>query len=293
MNNISYKETIIRYIEPKNLQNILKKREKNSHKGNYGTISIIGGNRGMEGSVLLAARTALKIGSGKVLVGFTQKNIPITVDFIQPELMLQTANQILKYFLSKIDTLVIGCGMGQNNISHNILHNALCYIENKNIVLDADALNIISDQNKIYKNSSNNIIMTPHPSEAARLLKCTTQEIQSNRIKSAEKISKKYKAWTVLKGFETIISSPNGDILINTSGNPGLASSGTGDVLSGMIGSFLGQSNDIQQSISGAVWLHGKAAEYLATINKGPIGITASELANAAREILNQYIYQN
>ncbi|AFZ83085.1 NAD(P)H-hydrate dehydratase [Candidatus Kinetoplastidibacterium crithidiae] len=293
MSNISSKEIIIKYVEPKNLQNIFKKREKNSHKGDFGTISIIGGNRGMEGSVLLAARTAIKIGSGKVLIGFTQKNIPITVDLIQPELMLQTANQILKKFLIKIDTWIIGCGMGQNNISNNILHKALSYIENKNIVLDADALNIISEQNTIYKNSSNTIIMTPHPSEAARLLKCTTKEIQSNRIKSAKKISKIYNSWTVLKGFETIISSPNGDILINTSGNPGLASSGTGDVLAGMIGSFLGQSNDIQQAISGAVWLHGKAAEHLASIHKGPIGMTASELAEAAREILNQHSYQN
>ncbi|WBF65613.1 MAG: NAD(P)H-hydrate dehydratase [Candidatus Kinetoplastibacterium crithidii] len=293
MNNISSKEIIIKYVEPKNLQSILKKREKNSHKGDFGTISIIGGNRGMEGSVLLAARTAIKIGSGKVLIGFTQENIPITVDLIQPELMLQTASQILKYFLTKIDIWIIGCGMGQNNISNIILHKALYCIKNKIIVIDADAINIIAKQNKIFKNSSNTIIMTPHPSEAARLLKCTTKEIQINRIKSARRISEIYKSWTVLKGFETIISSPNGNILINTSGNPGLASAGTGDVLAGMIGSFLGQTDDIQQAISGAVWLHGKAAEYLATINKGPIGMTASELAEAAREILNQYIYKN
>ncbi|AGF46620.1 putative sugar kinase [Candidatus Kinetoplastibacterium desouzaii TCC079E] len=279
-------------IEIRNLTELLKKRNLNTHKGDYGTIGIIGGSNGMEGSLLLAARAAIKIGAGKVLVGFTQNTTPFNIDFMQPELMLRTAYNLLKVDdITRIHTWVIGCGMGKNHQSINILNKAINKINNQFIVLDADALNIIAQNNLNLQESTNTLIITPHPKEAARLLKCTTLEIQSNRIQAAIELTKKYNSWTILKGYRTIVCSPENKILVSKNGNPGLASAGTGDVLAGMIGSLLTQSISIEQALPGAVWLHGAAAEYLANNNNGPIGMTASELPEAARKIRNQLCY--
>lgn len=134
-------------------------------------------------------------------------------------------------------------------------------------------------------------ILTPHPSEAARLLHCETSDIQADRAGAAREIVERYQAWVVLKGHQTLIASPSGLLISNQTGNPGLASGGTGDVLAGMIGALLAQSIPIEQAVSGAVWLHGAAADYLVSQGIGPIGMCATEVIEAARTLRNQLIF--
>ena len=133
-------------------------------------------------------------------------------------------------------------------------------------------------------------IITPHPLEAARLLDTDSKTIQSDRIEAARTLAKKYHAITVLKGSGTVIGSPDGETVINPTGNPGLATAGTGDVLSGMTGSLLAQGWHAWEAALAAVWLHGKAADRLAQTNMGCIGITAGEIAPVARTLLNELV---
>ncbi|AGF48087.1 carbohydrate kinase family protein [Candidatus Kinetoplastibacterium oncopeltii TCC290E] len=282
-------------INIENLPELFKKRNLNSNKGDHGTVGIIGGSNGMSGSVLLAGRAALKLGAGKVLIGFANKKSPISVDFMQPELMINTANYWLKYQI-KVDTWVVGCGLGQSELSRKLIDEIFLLNKGATIVLDADALNMLACKEftiPISNYESNKVILTPHPSEAARLLNCSTQRIQENRLDAVRILSKNFKSWVVLKGKNTLICSPFDRIVFrNTTGNPGLASSGTGDVLAGMIGSLISQKLCLKQAILGAVWLHGKASENLSKENIGPIGLTANEIADQARKIRNNITYK-
>jgi hydroxyethylthiazole kinase-like uncharacterized protein yjeF len=158
------------------------------------------------------------------------------------------------------------------------------------LVLDADALNLIAAsktlQGRLPKRSAPSVL-TPHPAEAARLLGCTTAEVQADRIKATLDISQRYQAVVVLKGNGSIIASPDGTWLINTSGNPGMASAGMGDVLTGMIASLLAQGANARDATAAAVWLHGAAADSLAAQGHGPLGITAGDVIEAARRVAN------
>ncbi|AGF48784.1 NAD(P)H-hydrate dehydratase [Candidatus Kinetoplastidibacterium galati] len=281
-------------INFENLSELFQKRNLDSNKGDYGTVGIIGGSNGMLGSILLAGRAALKLGVGKVLIGFAYNESPISVDFMQPELMINTATYWLKSQI-KVNTWVIGCGLGQSIFSQKLINEILILKRKSTIVLDADALNILASKNfsKSKLNCANNtVVLTPHPAEAARLLGCSTQEIQNNRLDAVRLLSKNFKAWIVLKGKNTLVCSPDDKTIFrNTTGNPGLASSGTGDVLAGMIGSLISQKLCLKQAILGAVWLHGKASDELSLENIGPIGLTANEIADCARKIRNKITY--
>ncbi|HEY9271611.1 ADP/ATP-dependent (S)-NAD(P)H-hydrate dehydratase, partial [Achromobacter sp.] len=119
-------------------------------------------------------------------------------------------------------------------------------------------------------------------------LGCGAAEVQADRPGSAWKLAQRYRAWVVLKGAGTVVCSPDGDLRVNTSGNPGLATAGTGDVLAGMLGSLIAQQLPLDQAVAGAVWLHGAAADALVAQGVGPIGLTAGELADAARALRNR-----
>ncbi|UOF94168.1 MAG: NAD(P)H-hydrate dehydratase [Bordetella sp.] len=278
----------LQYINPDILPTVFKKRNSSANKGCFGTICILGGGIGMVGAPLLAGRAALKTGAGKVLIGFAQKKTPLNCDILYPELMLSNAMYWLKSNIS-INVWVAGCGLGQSNLS-KILLNYLIKYQNTPLVLDADGLNLLAKR-RISINTQNNlrpIVLTPHPVEASRLLNLTVKQIQSDREGSALALSKLYKSWIVLKGKDTIICQPDGLIMKNTTGNVGLATSGTGDVLSGIIGSLIAQNISLEEAVPGAVWLHGAAADLLVSQGIGPIGLTAGELSEAVRKLRNQ-----
>lgn len=277
--------------------NLTKSRPKDSHKSMFGTTCIVGGSKGMLGALQLAASAALYAGSGKVIAAFNQKTLPLALFPTQPELILDTVDSVCQR--GHIQSWVVGCGMGQDELAKQILatiwHNECPQLVNdgglSQLVLDADALHLLADNPKLFsRNKRENLVLTPHPGEAAHLLGTTVGKIQGNRSWAAKEIASRYHCWVVLKGHHTVISSERGFLHVNESGNAGLATAGSGDVLAGTIGGFLAQGIPIQEAVPAAVWLHGVAAELLAQSQRGPIGLTASELISAIRWLRNQLV---
>ena len=263
-------------------------RPLNSHKGSFGSIGILGGSPGMLGAPLLSGRAALKLGSGRVYLGLLDPSAP-AVDPAQPELMLRSARELLAF--PDLHTLVCGPGLGKSTEARQVLHEAIQ--RRLPLLLDADALNLLACDRELKAQITNRehpVILTPHPTEAARLLDCTTEEIQRDRIAAAKKICQDYRAHVVLKGCGSVIALQEGGWWINTTGNPGMATAGTGDILCGQIASLLGQGWPAAQALLAGVHIHGAAADLLVTQGKGPIGLTASELIDAARTLFNQWV---
>lgn len=268
------------------LGTLLPPRPRNSHKGTYGSAGIVGGARGMTGAALLAGRAALKCGVGRVYAGLLSADAPL-VDPLQPELMLRPADGVLR--LDHLTALAIGPGLGDSPDAAEYLDWAL---ETKQpLVLDADALNLVATFTTLkdkLKQRVTKSILTPHPAEAARLLGSTTAEVQRDRVAAALRLAHECNAGVVLKGCGSICAWPDGHWSVNTSGNPGMAAAGMGDVLSGLIVGLLAQGVNERHALTAAVYLHGAAADRLVETGIGPIGLTAGETIDAARTLLNR-----
>jgi hydroxyethylthiazole kinase-like uncharacterized protein yjeF len=277
-------------LDRKLAQSILPpRRSANCHKGTFGTLAILGGSTGMVGAALLAGRSALHLGAGRIYLGLLT-HIPLSVDFVQPELMLRSPSELFK--LKSLDCLVVGPGLGNEPEALSWLD---CALDTEiQLVLDADALNLIAMHSDLAEKLNHRtvpVILTPHPAEAARLLKTDTTAIQNNRMEAAHKISQQFNAHVVLKGAGSICCFSDGRRYLNTSGNPALSTAGTGDVLTGMIGALIAQGSNPEDALLLAVYLHGAAADQLRQQYHGPVGITASEIVTSARLLLNQWIY--
>jgi hydroxyethylthiazole kinase-like uncharacterized protein yjeF len=273
-------------ITQQQVAKFLPERPRDSHKGMFGTVCVIGGAPGMTGAALLAGRAALKLGAGCVHVGLLTDNPP-TVDYSQPELMLHSAKNAIQ--LPGITVLAIGCGMGQ--APAGLLLEALQ--TDAALVLDADVLNILAQRPDLGRrlNAKNReIVLTPHPGEAARLLACSTEVIQANRIHAVQELAQKFGCAVVLKGADSLCATKDG-LFINHTGNPGMSAPGMGDVLTGMIAAFIAQGLTADQALLLAVHLHGAAGDELAKFKIG-IGMTASEVTDLARRLLNNWITQ-
>jgi hydroxyethylthiazole kinase-like uncharacterized protein yjeF len=273
-------------IGPEALATALKPRRRNTHKGDYGSVGIVGGDRGMVGAALLAGRAALLGGSGRVYVGMLADDAP-RVDPVQPELMLRTADEVLK--LGHLSCLAVGPGLGQMPDAAYYLGVAL--ESSLPLVLDADALNLLAMDARLAERVGKRkppTLLTPHPAEAARLLHASTREIQADRVAASTRLATKFNADVVLKGAGSVCAMPDGTWHINTSGNPGMASAGQGDVLTGLIAALLAQGAEPKTALLAGVYLHGAAADRAVAGGKGPAGLTASETIEAARSVLNQ-----
>lgn len=260
-------------------------RPRDSHKGLFGRVAIIGGDSGMTGAALLAGRAALKLGAGCVRVGLLSDAAP-TVDAIQPELMLEPAARL---DLAQADVVAIGCGLGQTTAAHTLLARVLPL--NIPLILDADALNLLADDETLRARlwlRSATTLLTPHPGEAARLLACSTADVQADRPAAARQLVERYGCALVLKGADSLLVSSEGQLWRNGSGNPGMSAPGMGDVLTGMIAALLGQQRCSNSALKLAVYLHGAAGDALAARGIA-VGMTASELTDAARELLNRW----
>ncbi|WP_144630164.1 NAD(P)H-hydrate dehydratase [Bordetella genomosp. 13] len=274
-------------IVREHLSALFAPRAPDSHKGTHGTLAVLGGGPGMAGAALLAARAALRTGAGKVFVGFAQEAAPLACDPLQLELMLRDARGLLADAGLGITTWVAGCGLGTGPVAVQLLAALFAQRGQAPMVLDADALNLLAQGALRPDWGLAPVVLTPHPAEAARLLGNTTARIQADRPAAARELALRHGAWIVLKGAGTLVCSPHGDCAINTTGNPGLATAGTGDVLAGIAGSLIAQGIALEQAVRGAVWLHGAAADALVGAGIGPIGLTAGELADAARRLRN------
>ena len=268
------------------LRRLPLQRPRNFHKGKAGGVAIIGGDEGMIGAAILAGRAAIHLGAGKVFLGLLADPAP-AMDDTQPELMWRKPEPALND--SAVNVVVAGPGMGTGSAAQRVLSVALR--SEKNLVLDADALNLLAAYGVLKSAASTRkakTLMTPHPAEAARLLETSVAQIQSDRIEAALTLAKKFNASVVLKGNGSVCAGPSGRWWVNTSGNPGMSSAGMGDVLSGMIGALLAQGCQADEALNAAVYLHGAAADEAVAQGIGPIGLTAQELIAPSRELLNR-----
>jgi hydroxyethylthiazole kinase-like uncharacterized protein yjeF len=265
----------------------LAPRRANSHKGSFGDVAVLGGAHGMAGAAVLAARGALYSGAGRVFVATIDPGPAF--DSVQPEIMFRDAAGF--EFTGR--TVVAGPGMGLSAGALRMLSKVLD--SDSPLVLDADALNQLSGSPELQARLAQRVVaavLTPHPLEAARLLGVTSGVVQGDRLAAARELAARLEAIVVLKGSGTVIARPDGEVFVNTTGNPGLATGGSGDVLGGLCGALLAQGWPGWEAALGAVWIHGAAADRLAAQHVGPIGMTAGELPPAARGVLNKLVAQ-
>ncbi len=257
-----------------------------SHKGSFGDLTVIGGADGMGGAVLLAARMAAMAGAGRVFAAFA--GIAPPFDPLHPELMCRDAHSV------SLDrgAVVIGPGLGMSRAAHDLLSQALA--SSRPLVMDADALNLLAEemplQQKLAARASAGVpvIITPHPLEAARLLGTDATQVQADRMGAAMQLAQRFRSVVILKGSGSVIAAPHERIVINRTGNPALATAGSGDVLSGLCGALLAQGWPARDAALAAAYLHGSAADDLVAAGTGPVGITAAELLPAIRSALNR-----
>ncbi|MHB9118386.1 MAG: NAD(P)H-hydrate dehydratase [Burkholderiales bacterium] len=271
------------------VEHIMPPRPKDSHKGLFGSLGIVGGSESMIGAALLAGRAALKGGAGKVFLGLLGKGAP-KIDAVQPELMLLPPQQLI--FDMRLSCLAVGPGLGTSEEARQLLIAALD--RPITLVLDADALRLLGEDSRLQKQLLQRTaptLLTPHPLEAARLLGISCDEVQNDRVAATKHLATRFHAWVVLKGAGSICMQTDGSYFINTSGNPGMGSAGMGDVLTGLIGAFIAQGIPPAQAMILAVYLHGAAADELVETGVGPIGLAASEIIDRTRLILNRWLY--
>jgi hydroxyethylthiazole kinase-like uncharacterized protein yjeF len=259
-------------------------RPRNFHKGRAGSLGIVGGAAGMVGAALLAGRAAIRLGAGKVFLGLLTDHPP-DVDYAQPELMLRKPEQLLADV--PLTTVAAGPGMGTDTAAQRLLAQALRL--DLPLVLDADALNLVGYTvlQSAVQARKRPTLLTPHPAECARLLGTATEAVQADRIGAALRLAARLKSHVALKGNGTVIAAPDGRWWINASGNPGMASAGMGDVLTGFVGALAAQGLAPDETLLAGVHLHGAAADALVARGVGPVGITAGELIDAARALAN------
>jgi len=245
------------------------KRKQNSHKYSYGHILVIGGDKGMVGAASLAAQAALRSGAGMVTVLVH----PDCVHSLSatPELMVQSWREIDDR-LNSASVVVVGPGLGQSDQAKACLQK-LCSFD-RPIVVDASALTA----DFLKSLTSQQVVITPHPGEAAKLLGVSNHEIQADRLQASRQLSQQFAAVSVLKGSGSIIRNPDSSVpAVNLCGNPGMASAGMGDVLAGMIGALLGQHLSTFEAAKTAVYIHARSAEEFA-LNEDESGLIASDI---------------
>lgn len=270
---------------------LLPPRDRCSHKGSHGHAVLVGGNAGMSGAIRLAGEGALRAGSGLVTVATHQAHAD-WVNLQRPELMVLSLDEpnsphsqrsitALRTLLQKAKAIGIGPGLGKSSWSRNLLTQVLTQDCPK--VLDADALNLLA-QTPLRRDDW---ILTPHPAEAARLLVCSVGDIEQDRFAAARELQQRYGGIVVLKGAGTLIASAD-EIAICTAGNPGMASGGMGDVLTGIICGLLAQDLSLQQAAEAGVFAHATAADHAA--QDGERGLIASDVLAHLRTIVNPWV---
>jgi NAD(P)H-hydrate epimerase len=264
---------------------MLPKRVADTHKGDYGKLGVIGGKEGMSGSVYLAGLAALKSGIGLVYLippNSIYEILSIKLNEVIIEKLSNSRDYLVDDDLDKImeysgkyDVMCLGTGIGTDDKTKKMTTEILGLFD-KPIVLDADGLNCINESVEILKGRRGATIITPHSVEMSRLINVDTEAIEKDRINTAMSFSKEYDVITVLKGHETIVSNGK-EYYVNTTGNPGMATAGSGDVLTGVIGSFVGQGHDPYYAAKLGVFIHGLAGD-MAKARYGEYGMIASNI---------------
>lgn len=271
---------VMQRIDDARFRRSLPRRPRNAHKGDFGHVLVVGGGAGMPGAVRLCGEAALLSGAGLVSIATHPGHAAIIVA-TRPELMSHAIHDAtdIEALLIRADVVAFGPGLGQSDWA-KALYAKVAEAELPS-VWDADALNLLAD----ISDKSNTRIITPHPGEAGRLLKQSTAEVQSDRIAALDALQRTYGGTVVLKGAGTLISTQDGPPFICTSGNPGMAAPGMGDVLTGVIAGLLAQGLNLEDAATVGVEAHARAGDRAA--ESGERGVLASELSAQLRAVLN------
>ena len=260
----------------------LPARAPDDHKGQFGHVLLIGGDRGFGGSIMLSAQAALRCGAGLVSLATRPEHVPGALTRL-PEVMtlgVASANQLMGV-LAHASVLVVGPGLGQAPWGRSLFSAAA---QAKILqVWDADALNLLSNAGLELARGS---VITPHPGEAARLLGISTEQVQADRPAAARALVKKYSVVCVLKGAGSLIAGVDGELAICNHGHPAMATAGLGDVLAGVLGALLAQGMRAFDAACLAVWLHARAGEQQGILGRG---LAASDLIPAIRQLLEEH----
>ena len=277
---------------------LIKPRSANSHKGTYGHALLVGGSPGMVGAVMMSSQAALRTGAGLVTAAVPE-SLTAVVDSSLMEVMTAPLAQTgqsaialealpaIENLLGTVSVCAVGPGMSRYPEAGAIIRHIL---ERSGVplVIDADGLNALENDVTVLKDRQVPIVLTPHPGEMARLTGKTIEEIQSHRLEIAQTFAEEWGVTLVLKGNKTIIANPSGEVYINISGNPGMATAGSGDVLTGIITGLIAQGLKPQDAAFAGVYLHGLAGDLAAQI-KGEPGLIAGDLISCIPEVLKKF----
>ncbi len=275
--------------EPSDVRTILAPRPLESHKADFGRLAVVAGSRGKAGAAILAARGALRGGAGLVTV-FCPESLEDLVVAALPEAMTSALPEAagglaergapgLLRALAGFDAAVVGPGLGTAPGTVRFLE-AFLPAARLPVVADADALNAFAGRLSFFARRRGPTVLTPHPGEAARLLSASTSEVQGDRRGSARRLARRGRAVVILKGAHSLVAAPAGELAVNPTGTPLLATAGSGDVLAGLVGALLAGGLDPRRAAVAGAWLHGTAAEALAP-RLGDAGLLAHEAADA------------
>jgi NAD(P)H-hydrate epimerase len=285
----------LRWVEPQEFAQLPLVRAVDSHKGLYGHALIVAGSLGKSGAAVMAGYAALRAGAGLVTVATPDLVLPIVAS-AHPEIMTEPlvatpdgtaamknlAQERFESIAENKEVLALGPGLGLRPETQDFIRKVALQTELP-LILDADGLNAFAGNADVLRSRKTKFLaITPHPGEMARLLTRSTKDVQQDRVKIAQDAARRWNAHVILKGSHTIITSPDGQIFVNTSGNPGLAKGGSGDVLTGVLAALTAQfkTADWTRILTLGVYLHGKAAECAAR-NTDESGLLATEVAAA------------
>ena len=274
---------MIKEFDFDSIEKKIPKRSRTSHKGDFGRVLVVGGSEGMGGAAILSSEASLFCGSGLVHLRTHPINVEASLKR-NPEVMA-IGTDIDFSMPSSIDVLLCGPGLKSDEWSENIFNEVLLAKDVKTMIFDAGALHLMSETN--FEINAD-VVLTPHPGEAAKLLGISNNEVQEDRINAAKSISNKFSAYVILKGKETIIcSNDDKELFICSEGGPELSSGGTGDVLAGVLSALIAQKVDIIDACKLSVAVHARAGEVFK--NKiGEIGLNASSLIPIIRDLINK-----
>ncbi len=281
------------YPDEEDIAGMIPDAPADAHKGSMGRLCIIAGSKGMTGAATLSAMGALRSGAGLVSV-VVPDNLNTIMEIKLTEAMTVPApcEDALTFDAAKTaidsvnaDAYVIGPGLGRGEDIYKIVE----YVIGKDVpvIIDADGINALCGNIDILKNSAGNVILTPHPAEAARLLGKSTEDVQSGRINVAKSFAKEYNATMVLKGAGTVTAAACGNTYINSTGNPGMATGGSGDVLAGIIGAFAARGMSAEYAASAGVYVHGLAGD-IAARQIGHMGMLPTDMAKCVAAALQR-----
>ena len=286
----------IELLTPEQLRDLVEPRAADSHKGDFGRVTIVAGSRGKTGAARLSAMGALRSGAGLVTVATPASVLSIVAAMaaeVMTEPLAESADgSVTRAAIDRVldmhhDVIACGPGLGRGPAVGEFVR-ALLDRATVPLVLDADAITVLADDpSRLVGREDRDVIITPHPGEMARLIGSPVEEVQANRIDVATDFATTRRVYVVLKGHRTIIATPGGHVYINPTGNAGMATGGTGDVLTGMIAAWLAQLLDAEAACRLAVFLHGAAGD-LAEAEEGQVAMTATDLIACLGEALNR-----